>query len=56
MDFLVHLITAEGAAPVQKHVATIQEFPRLQSFLGLVNFIGDSSQRLPRFFIHSQRH
>jgi hypothetical protein len=38
MDFLGHLITAEGAALVQKHVAAIQEFPRLQSFLGLVNF------------------
>jgi hypothetical protein len=44
VDFLGHLITAEGAAPVQKHVAAIQEFPRpsdakqLQSFLGLVNF------------------
>ncbi len=44
VDFLGHLITAESAAPVQKHVAAIQEFPRLsdakqlQSFLGLVNF------------------
>ncbi len=44
VDFLGHLITAEGAALMQKHVAAIQEFPRLadtkqlQSFLGLVNF------------------
>ena len=44
IEFLGHRITAEGAAPIVKHVEAIQNFPQpqdrkqLQSFLGLVNF------------------
>ena len=42
--FLGHRITAEGAAPITRHVEAVQNFSRpqdkkqLQSFLGLVNF------------------
>jgi hypothetical protein len=44
VDFLGHHITAEGAAPITRHVEAVHNFPRpqdkkqLQSFLGLVNF------------------
>ena len=44
IECLGHHITAEGAAPIVKHVEAIQNFPQpqdrkqLQSFLGLVNF------------------
>ncbi len=44
VDFLGHRITAEGAAPITRHVEAVQNFSRpqdkkqLQSFLGLVNF------------------
>jgi hypothetical protein len=44
VEFLGHSITAEGAAPLFKHVQAVQDFQRpvdakqLQRFLGLVNF------------------
>jgi cleavage and polyadenylation specificity factor subunit 1 len=44
VDFLGHHITADGAAPITRHVEAVQNFPtpqdkkQLQSFLGLVNF------------------
>ena len=44
VDFLGHRVTAEGVAPLQKHVAAIQQFPppttiqQLQRFLGMLNF------------------
>jgi hypothetical protein len=44
VDFLGHRITAEGAAPITRHVEAVQNFPwpqdkkQLLSFLGLVNF------------------
>jgi hypothetical protein len=43
VDFLGHRITAEGAAPLEDHVAAVKDFPLpadkqgLQRFLGLVN-------------------
>jgi len=44
VDFLGHRITAEGATPLESHVAAVQDFPQpatvqgLQGFLGMVNF------------------
>jgi hypothetical protein len=44
VDFLGHRITAEGASPLESHVAAVQDFPQpatvqgLQGFLGMVNF------------------
>jgi hypothetical protein len=44
VDFLGHHISAEGATPLQSHVAAVRDFPppstirELQGFLGMVNF------------------
>ena len=44
VDFLGHRVTAKGVAPLQKHVAAIQQFPppttiqQLQRFFGMLNF------------------
>jgi hypothetical protein len=44
VDFLGHRVTAEGIAPLRKHVAALQQLPvptdvkELQRFLGLINF------------------
>ncbi len=51
IDFLGHHITAEGSSLILKHLQTIQDFPapqdkkQLQSFLGMVFFIGSLSQQ-----------
>jgi hypothetical protein len=48
---LVLNITADGVSPILKHIQAIQDFPatqdkkQLQTFLGMVNVIGGSSQR-----------
>jgi hypothetical protein len=55
VDFLGHRITAEGAAPITRHVEAVQNISRpqdkkqLQSFLGLVNFTAVLYRRRPRF-------
>jgi hypothetical protein len=44
VDFLGHHVSAEGATPLQSHVAAVRDFPppstirELQGFLGMVNF------------------
>ncbi len=44
VEFLGHLVSAEGAAPMEKHVAAVKKFPQpttvkeLQGYLGLINF------------------
>jgi cleavage and polyadenylation specificity factor subunit 1 len=44
VEFLGHLVSAEGAAPMEKHVAAVRKFPQpttvkeLQGYLGLINF------------------
>jgi hypothetical protein len=44
VDFLGHRVTADGIAPLRKHVAALQQLPvpsdvkELQRFLGLINF------------------
>jgi hypothetical protein len=50
VEFLGHLVSAEGAAPMEKHVAAIRKFPQpttvkeLQGYLGLINFYRRSCQ------------
>ena len=44
VEFLGHLVSASGSAPLQKHCSAISQFPRpvdrpsLQRFLGMINF------------------
>jgi len=44
VDFLGHRVSAEGASPLQSHVAAVRDFPQpstikeVQGFLGMINF------------------
>ncbi len=44
VEFLGHLVSEKGAAPMEKHVAAVRRFPQpttvkeLQGYLGLINF------------------
>jgi cleavage and polyadenylation specificity factor subunit 1 len=44
VDFLGHHVSAEGATPLQSHIAAVQDFPppttvrEVQGFLGMINF------------------
>ena len=59
IDFLGHHISRHGATPLPDKVEAVSQFKQpvtvkgLQEFLGMVNFITDSSQMQPGYFSHS---